>query len=45
MILERARLLLAADAFVRGISAGTVIDRVIVGAPSWRGLGAEAWAQ
>jgi hypothetical protein len=28
-----------------GILAGGVIDRIIVGAPAWHQLGAEAWLQ
>ena len=40
----RTRLLLAAATLVSGILAGGVVDRVVVGAPAWHELGAEAWA-
>lgn len=43
MATMRTRLLLAGATLLSGILAGGVIDRVIVGGPAWRELGAEAW--
>lgn len=40
----RTRLLLVAATVTSGILAGTVVDRVLVGGPAWRALGAAAWA-
>ena len=45
MAFTRTRILLAAATFLTGILAGGAVDRVIVGGPAWRELGAEAWAQ
>jgi hypothetical protein len=42
---SRSRVLLAAATLITGILAGTVVDRVIVGAPAWYALGPEAWLQ
>jgi hypothetical protein len=41
----RTRALLVAATLMSGILAGGVIDRIIVGAPAWHQLGAEAWLQ
>ena len=45
MASTRTRILLAAATFLTGILVGGAVDRVIVGGPAWRELGAEAWAQ
>jgi hypothetical protein len=42
---ERTRFLLMAATIVNGVLAGGIIDRVLVGGPAWRQLGAQAWAQ
>ncbi len=45
MSYTRTRLLLVAATLMSGLLAGGVVDRVIVGGPAWRQLGAEAWAE
>ena len=45
MISRRTRLLLAITTLVSGVLAGGIVDRALVGAPPWRALGEDAWAQ
>jgi hypothetical protein len=45
MASARTRILLFAATLLSGVLAGGAIDRVIVGGPAWRELGAEAWFQ
>jgi len=41
----RTRLLLVGATILNGILAGGIVDRVIVGGPAWRDLGAGTWAE
>jgi hypothetical protein len=41
----RTRLLLLGATVLNGILAGGIVDRVILGGPAWRDLGAGAWAE